>query len=71
MAANSSNTKRKGTIKDFFKGVITELKKVHWPSRKQVSVYTGVVIVTVLLVAVVVSAVDFGLSSLLGLVIER
>lgn len=71
MATNNANPKQKGRIKNFFKGVITELKKVHWPTRRQVTVYTGVVITFVLVFAVAISIVDFGLSSLVGLVINR
>lgn len=57
--------KAAGGLKAFFRGVWAELKKVHWPSRKQVATYTGVVIITVLLVAVVISLVDSGLSAIL------
>lgn len=72
MASNTASPVRKqGRIKGFFKGVMTELKKVHWPSKKQVAVYTGVVIVTVLVVAIAVSLVDGGLSFLFNLALNR
>lgn len=61
--------KRSGRIKAFFRGVLSELKKVHWPDRKQLVTYTGVVVVFVLAVSLAVSALDWLFSSLLGLVL--
>ena len=50
---------------EYFRGVVSELKKVHWPSRKQLLAYTGVVFVTVGIVSVLMWVVDGGLSMLL------
>lgn len=58
-----------GRIKAFFKGVWSELKKVHWPSKKQLASYTGVVIVTVLVMAIAISVFDWVISSLIELVL--
>lgn len=44
----------------------TELRKVTWPSRQELIVYTIVVIVTVIVVGVFIGAVDFVLSRLLA-----
>lgn len=63
--ATAKQAKAVGGLKVFFRGVWAELKKVHWPSRKQVATYTGVVIITVLIVAAVISLVDSGLSAIL------
>lgn len=38
----------------FFRNVMAELKKVNWPSRKELITYTIVVIITVLVLAVVI-----------------
>ena len=54
----AANPGRKGKFKGFFKGIIAELKKVHWPNKKQIAVYTGVVLVTVLAASLVISLVD-------------
>lgn len=51
---------------DYFKGVWSELKKVHWPDRKQLLTYTGVVFVAVAIVAVLLWIVDSGLSIVLS-----
>ena len=61
--------KKTGGIKGFFKGVWSELKKVHWPSRKELVSYTGVVIFAVLLMAVAISAFDWIFSSIIDLVL--
>lgn len=50
------------------KDVFSELKKVSWPSFGKVVKQTGVVIAVVLAFLVVITAFDFGLGQLLGLV---
>ena len=37
---------KKGKVGDYFKGVKTEMKKVVWPTKKEVASYTGIVILT-------------------------
>ena len=72
MAAKTDAEKRNATgrVKAFFRGVINELKKVHWPDRKQLVTYTGVVIMFVLAVSLAVSALDWIFSTLLKLVLR-
>jgi|GEM_PF-716610 len=36
-----------GRTRKYFQGVITELKRVHWPGPREVAVYTAVVLVAV------------------------
>jgi preprotein translocase subunit SecE len=55
-------------IIQFFKDSYAELKKVVWPSREEVGASTKVVIVSVIIFAVVLGAVDFLLLSGLNLV---
>lgn len=38
----------------FFRNVMAELRKVNWPSRKELTTYTIVVIITVLVLGVVI-----------------
>ncbi|MBI4529372.1 MAG: preprotein translocase subunit SecE [Deltaproteobacteria bacterium] len=47
---------------DFFRDAWQELKKVHWPSRKETYAATTVVIIVVLIIAVFLALVDFGLT---------
>jgi preprotein translocase subunit SecE len=53
----------------FLREVRVELKKVTWPSRKQTIGSTAVVLLLVILVSLFLGIVDFGLSSLVRLVI--
>jgi preprotein translocase subunit SecE len=43
-----------------------ELKKVHWPTRKETQAATLVVIVGVMIVALYLGVVDFVLSWIIG-----
>ena len=65
--AAQKNNKKKESGR-FLQGVKTEMKKVIWPTRKQMIQYTVAVIVSVVLVSIMIVAVDFvfmGLSKLL------
>jgi len=42
----NANPKKKLGVKEYFKGVKTEIKKVIWPTRKELASYTGVVLFT-------------------------
>jgi len=53
----------------YFREVRTELKKVVWPDRRQTVVYTGVVIISVVAVALVIWVVDALLSEALKLLL--
>jgi preprotein translocase subunit SecE len=50
---------------EYFRGVWSELKKVQWPNRKQLAIYTGVVFVAVAFVSFLMWIVDSGLSYIL------
>jgi len=54
----------------FFKGVWAELKKVHWPTPKQVAIFTGVVLVAVAIASVAIYILDVIFSWLLSLIIR-
>jgi preprotein translocase subunit SecE len=53
----------------FLREVKVELKKVAWPSRKQTIGSTAVVIV-VMLISLFLGVVDFGISSLIRIVLQ-
>ena len=46
----------------FYRQVIAEMRKVSWPTRKELVTYTSVVIVFVLVVIAYVTVLDFGFS---------
>lgn len=45
--------------RDFVKEVIAELKKVAWPSRKEVVAYSTVVFVSVVVIAAIIFGMDY------------
>ena len=51
-----------GWIGRFFREVVSELRKVIWPTRKELLTYTVVVIVFVTVVTAVVFGLDYGLA---------
>ena len=59
-----------GRIKNFFKEVKVELKKVVFPSREEVIGSTKVVVVLVLIVAVFLGLIDLVLSKVIGMVVK-
>ena len=59
MAASAQKRKR-GSIKEYFKGVTLEMKKVVWPTKKELGSFTAIVLATCAAFAVVFWAVDTG-----------
>ncbi|HRY12922.1 MAG TPA: preprotein translocase subunit SecE [Syntrophomonadaceae bacterium] len=59
------------SVRTYFKGVYHELKKVHWPGRVQLIAYTGVVLLSVAIIAVILWVFDSGLSLLLNWLMGR
>lgn len=54
----------------FLREVKVELKKVAWPTRKQTVGSTAVVIVLVMIISLFLGVVDFGLNSLIRIVLQ-
>jgi preprotein translocase subunit SecE len=52
----------------FYRQVVYELRKVVWPTRKQLSTYTAVVLVFVTFIIAVVSLLDLVLTKIVFLV---
>ncbi|MFQ5668309.1 MAG: preprotein translocase subunit SecE [Candidatus Binatia bacterium] len=50
--------------------VWTELKKVHWPTRKETYAATVVVLVITVIVAIYLGLVDFGVSRLVEAILH-
>jgi preprotein translocase subunit SecE len=53
-----------GRIGLFYRQVIAELRKVVWPTRKQLTTYTAVVLVFVGFIIAVVSIIDIALTKI-------
>ncbi|HHV64532.1 MAG TPA: preprotein translocase subunit SecE [Peptococcaceae bacterium] len=54
---------------NYFRDVWLELKKVHWPTRNQLLVYTGVVLVSVGIIAFLIWVVDSSLTYVMNTLI--
>jgi len=60
-----------GQVREFFREVRIELKKVTWPSRKETIAATGMVIILSVLVAFFLGLLDVGLSKAVGFLLKR
>ena len=49
-------------ISGFFGNVVTEMRKVSWPKRKELTRYTVIVLSTVVVMAVFFAVIDLGIS---------
>ncbi len=56
-------------ISRFFKNVASEMRKVTWPTRKELTSYTVTVVITVILFAVFFMILDFGIEQLIQLIL--
>jgi preprotein translocase subunit SecE len=65
-AASKPKQKReKGRFKEYFKGVRLEMKKVVWPTKKELWQYTGLVLVACGFFALAFWAIDTGFLAIL------
>ncbi|BAQ09196.1 preprotein translocase subunit SecE [Bacillus sp. OxB-1] len=54
-----------GKLTGFFKNVVSEMRKVSWPKRRDLTRYTIVVIFTVIFMAVYFGLIDLGISRIM------
>jgi preprotein translocase subunit SecE len=57
-------------VKQFMAEAWQELKKVTWPNRKETLGATGVVLFLVVIVAIYLGLVDFGLARLVKIIVH-
>ncbi len=67
--SNTNNGENSKSLGKFFKGVKSELKKVIWPNKKELTSNTIIVIVSVILTATAIWALDSIFGSGLNLII--
>ena len=65
--ANENKEKKTDRFGQFFKEVSGEVKKLSWPTKKEIVSYTLTVIAFILLMAVVIYALDLVFGEGLGL----
>jgi preprotein translocase subunit SecE len=58
MAKSNETAKKRFSIKEYFRGIRIELKKVIWPTKSELISYTGVVLLTCAICAVGFWAID-------------
>ncbi|GKU76730.1 preprotein translocase subunit SecE [Paenibacillus sp. L3-i20] len=58
-----------GTTTSFFADSWAELKKVRWPSRKELTSYSIIVFATVVAVTIYFWLLDIGISELVQLIV--
>ncbi|MDT8902701.1 preprotein translocase subunit SecE [Anaeroselena agilis] len=62
---------RTSGMKRYLREVRAELKKVSWPDKKELSAYTGVVFISVIVAALVIWLMDTGFAETLKLLLRR
>jgi len=55
----------------FLKDVRRELKKVQWPNRRELTTYTGVVLLSVIVVGAIIWLVDAGYQQVLSFILQQ
>ncbi|MFY9175619.1 MAG: preprotein translocase subunit SecE [Peptococcia bacterium] len=53
-------------IRKTFRGMHNEMKKVHWPNRREMTTLTVVVIFSVAIVALIIWLVDLGIGAIVN-----
>ena len=66
--AAGKKKKSRWSLMKFFRETVSELKKVSWPSTKDLTNHTTIVVVLILIFAVVIGLVDFGFGKLFTLI---
>jgi preprotein translocase subunit SecE len=61
---------KKSKMGAYFRGVKAEMKKVSWPTKKELLNYTSVVVAISVLVAVIVWILDIIINGGLGFIIK-
>ena len=61
---------RASGMKRFLREVRAELKKVSWPDKKELSAYTGVVFISVIVAGVLIWVIDAVLTEALKTLIK-
>ncbi len=68
-----SVTKKEGftkRISRYFREVRSEMRKVIWPNRKELINYTGVVLVSAVIVSIIIWVLDTFFSGVIGMIIR-
>ena len=70
MAKSNSAVQQRGGFGKFFRGVKAELKKVVWPTRKELINYTIVVILVTIFIALLIYVFDAIFAQLINMLLR-
>lgn len=65
----NENPKFTTRVSNYFKGVKSELKKVNWPTKKELTNYTVVVLATTFAMTLVIWGLDLIFQNLVSLIV--
>jgi preprotein translocase subunit SecE len=68
-ANQNPKTAKPGGLKEYFRGVKVETKKVVWPTKKELTTYTWTVLITCFSFAIAIWLVDSLFAQILKLVL--
>ncbi len=60
---SAKSEKKKGGIKKYLKDLRSEIKKVVWPTKKQVINNTGIVLTVMVIMGLFLAGIDAGLGA--------
>lgn len=66
-----TDTAKKFSMKRYFRETKAEMKKVSWPSRKELLQHTEVVLVSILIIGLALWAVDMAFGRILNLFLMK
>ncbi len=70
MSKQKSKPKKKGGIFNYFHLAFAELKRVNWPSRKEATHLTWIVLAVLAVMSAYLGFMDFAFSRLVALLIN-
>lgn len=67
--ADKKETRKQSAIRRFFRETIGELRKVNWPTRREATQLTIIVLVVMTIVGIILGLTEAGASALLSLLL--
>ena len=67
--AEKDKSKKQNPIQAFFRETVGELRKVAWPSRREVTQLTLIVLVVMVVMGAILGLTDAGARSLLNVIL--
>lgn len=68
---NANTNRKKLDVRKFYRETRSEIKKVTWPSRKELIQHTEVVITSIILVGAIIALADFTFGKITEFVLGK